>query len=339
MPGLRVAVFNDTRERGHYGCEAVMDVLLEQLEAHDLYPVFLWPVGQDWRKRRDALPAPGTIDAIVVNGEGSIHHSKERPRANCLADLAELSREVYGVPSFMMNATLHENSESLYKKLAGFDAVYVRDGGSLAELQRHGVSGKIVPDLTFNLAVEPRQSRRQGIGVIDSVDRAISPKLCAFASGTNAEFMPMQAPRPIQGARGLRHPVRYVRKLKTYMREQIACRSRPADVPGFHSWLQDKRLVVTGRYHAVTMCLGTATPFIACDSNTPKISWLLHDIFGNDHRMADPDTLETDLHSDFSPLEKQQLDTFLSHATRAAREMFDEIAAITHNPGLVRKAQ
>lgn len=339
MAGRRVAVFNDTRERGHYGCDAVMRVLLEQLEARNLDPVFLWPVGQDWRNRLDELPKPGTIDAIVVNSEGSIHHSHERPRANYLADLSELARDFYGIPSFLINATLHENSESLYKKLEEFDAVYVRDSGSLAELQCHGVSGKIVPDLTFNLPAYPKDGPRRGIGVIDSVNRATTEKLRAFAGETRADFMLMQEPRPLPGWRALKHPVGYARKLKTYIRERIACRLRPADVPGFHRWLQDKSLVVTGRYHAVTMCLGTHTPFIACESNTPKISWLLHDIFGNDHRMADPDALEPDRFSDFSPLEKQQLDAYLSHAKRAAREMFDEIAAIIHDRELIRKAR
>lgn len=316
-----------------------MTVLLDQLAVRGIDPVFLWPVGEDWRNRLHELPPAGSIDAVVVNGEGSIHHSHERPRADCLADLSELARDHYGVPSFLVNSTLYKNMKSLYDKVKGFDAVYVRDSGSLKELQRHGLTGHVVPDLTFNLPVKPGDRPRRGVGVIDSVDRGTTGRLRTFARESKADFLPMQTPRSMPPWQNLRRPVGYARKLKTFVRDHIECRTRPADVPGFQTWLQDKSLVVTGRYHALTLCLGTATPFIACESNTPKISWLLHDVFGNDSRMADPAALKTDGFAGFSTLEQQQLDRFVSHATQATRAMFDEIAAMIHSREALRIAQ
>ena len=58
--------------------------------------------------------------------------------------------------------------------------------------------------------------------------------------------------------------------------------------PGLDKYIgriRDSALVITGRYHAVTMCLLTATPFLAVESSIPKISWLLEDAFGTGERV------------------------------------------------------
>ena len=103
-PLRRVAVFNDTRTAGHYGCEIVMQQLVSGLRARRVEPVWFHPVRSDWRERPDAIPRKPEIDAIVVNGEGSIHHSATRPRAVYLSQLAAFAQDTLGVPAYLVNA-------------------------------------------------------------------------------------------------------------------------------------------------------------------------------------------------------------------------------------------
>jgi hypothetical protein len=44
-------------------------------------------------------------------------------------------------------------------------------------------------------------------------------------------------------------------------------------------------LAITRRFHGATACLLTRTPFIAVESNMPKIAALLHDAFGSKSRL------------------------------------------------------
>lgn len=76
---LRVAVFNDTRPTRHIGCALVMQELISNLDRHGIDPVWFHPVRVDWRDDKEAIPGKGEIDAVIVNGESSIHHSETRP--------------------------------------------------------------------------------------------------------------------------------------------------------------------------------------------------------------------------------------------------------------------
>ena len=83
----------------------------------------------------------------------------------------------------------------------------------------------------------------------------------------------------------------------------------------FMHWLSTKKLIITGRYHTVTMCIKIfKTPFLYFKSNTPKIGALCDDIGLNRERKIEkfPQTdIETMIskHS-FSDKENQNIDEF-----------------------------
>lgn len=330
----RVAVFNDTRQKDdHYGCSLVMDNLFSWLRGHDMEATFLWPVAQDWRERREALPPPGAIDAIVVNGEGSIHHDATRPRPGALVDVATLARERYGVPAFLINATLYANTQALYDTAADFTGVYLRDDASRREAAAHGLSARVVPDLTLTLPPPASTAERRGVGVTDSVHRTFGPRLAAWAAREGHPYIPMvvQDTRP-PGLGDLADPRAAARRMKRFVKRLIRPpHPRPADAAAFLRWLQGRRLVVTGRYHTVTMCILTRTPFVALESNTPKISWLLDDVFGGRDRVLPGveavETLDPARHDSFSAEETARIDAFLARAERDADAMAADIRA------------
>jgi len=111
----KVAIFNDTSASKHYGCVLVMHNLKKILLKNNLKPVFFWPVGRDWRPFAEKIKNNCNYQAIIVNGEGSIHNSKNRLRAVYLSELATFSKNQLKIPSYLINATVFKNEKKVYK--------------------------------------------------------------------------------------------------------------------------------------------------------------------------------------------------------------------------------
>ena len=137
-PPLNLAIFNDTGATRHYGCELVMRTLTGGLAAHGMISAWSHRVGVDWRTFRHEIPRFPAIAGIVVNGEGSIHHSASRPRARYLSQLGNFAHDELGVPAFLLNATISDIEDDVADELRAFDRIWVRESGSLAELAGAG---------------------------------------------------------------------------------------------------------------------------------------------------------------------------------------------------------
>jgi hypothetical protein len=324
---MKVAVFNDTRhDNFHYGCYLVMDNLIHHLKINDIHPVFFWPVGRDWRRERHALPPRDSIEGIIVNGEGSIHHSRDR--ANYLSEIGKLAKEYYRVPCFLINATLYNNKRELYQKCKYFNNIYVRDGGSLDELHAFDLDGKVVPDLTLSVARPRPTILRQGIGATDSVVKDVDYYIKRFCGQRGYQYIPMV--RTDLRPKDFLKLDRIIRRFQAYFQKHKMPQSeRPKDVEGFLKWLEGKQLILTGRYHTVALCLLTRTPFLCFESNTPKISFLLEDVFGDTKRLMggieDIEKLNMGDYALFSECENAKINRFIDQSIASNQEMFSNI--------------
>jgi len=302
---VRVAIFNDTRSDHHYGCELVMKNLLTLLAGENAQVVWSWPVNRDWRKFRDYLPEPGTVDLILVNGEGSMHDGGRRWRPQALADVAELAQQHFKVPAFLLNATFYNNPPTLYEKLHAFTGLWVRDRASQALLAEHGLEADYAPDLTLSIPAPAhhaaggvnrnqaliRDQQASGIWCIDSVLAPVREKLTAIAQQRGWEYYSLNtAPRFPHWPR---LPLRLRLKLLFKYYNPLARRQDFGCVDDFLRAMVQAKALISGRYHAVTMALLTGTPFVAVESNTPKSSNLLMDVFGETNRSITVDNLET----------------------------------------------
>lgn len=326
---MRVAIFNDTRtESKHFGCDVVMRNLERLLCASGLDPVWRWPVAQDWRARLDELPKCGSVDAVIVNGEGSLHDSESSMRPDMLADVAKMAKEHLKVPAFLINATLFKNSLNLYKKLGGFQKIFVRDSLSLAELRRHQLDGTVVPDLTFAFPdVIETGIQREGVGATDSILSHVKRDIQKTCRRHGWEYCPMVRSRPPTfSPSDIGRPLNLARKARNYMltwglgKETVL---NSADE--FVQWLKSKRIVITGRYHTATLCLLTRTPFVAIESNTPKISALLEDALGSNSRViANVPRLSQEIFCGFSKFDNAEtlaMEGFLRRAEVMNKQM------------------
>lgn len=320
-------IVNDTSTTLHYGCNAVMTTLVEGLGTRNILPSWMWPVGVDWRDHR-AFLLSRQADVVVVNGEGTIHHSADRERARSLCRIPELAR-AKGVPAILVNASIEALQPDCLDALRLYDAVFVREARSRRYLASHGIDAAVTPDLSLGVP-SGASSERRNVLVTDSVVREATTALRDFANSIEGSSASMRL-----------RPTRWQRRLSraaTVLGHRKPGRARyvPTRDPGeFIARLRRSRAVVAGRFHAVTLCLHTDTPFLAIRSNTSKIEATLEDALGDTTRLVDIDSLRGDeartrLTTGIG-FSKGELEALVAYRARAARDrehMFDAIAGL-----------
>lgn len=326
-PAYRVALFNDTRRTSHYGCEIVMETLISQLRRRGIEPVFFWPMGRDWRGRGEVAAALRTVDAVIVNGEGSIHNSARRDRAHYLTEIAAFARRTANIPSFLVNSSLFELEPVIIDNLRHFDALFLRESRSLAVLEGSAIRAEVVPDLTLLTPPPNATAPRKGILGTDSVKADVAARLKRLSREKGWHFSKLtHAARPLRTEHA---PVEYLRRHAKWIHALLSGRNT-RDRRRFVAYLASHELLCTGRFHAVTLALATHTPFLALASNTPKISGLLEDVFGDSSRLVTLSTIEavTDPAAyAFRATEEAALTAFLESTRERAEAMFDSIRA------------
>jgi hypothetical protein len=324
---MRVAIINDTRTTHHYGCMLVMENLCRLLVEFGATVEWTWPVSVDWRKHKGRIKAMPDVDAIIINGEGTIHHNFERRFSQALIDFVVFSSEELKRPCYVLNATLHANNNEAYTALSCARAIYVRDKGSLTELQNQGkLTGCYVPDLTFaaNKAHSSDLDKRGGLLVVDSAVKGDNLLLSNFAQTNGLDFRSMVVARP-SNARFLRSPRPWVKNVIRWLKTDRHISTQPSS---YIADLNRYRGVITGRYHTVTMCLKNRIPFLTLESNTPKIRYLLGDVLGDTSRSVSAEDLSNVTSSGvkpYSPTELEAINAFTSEAEFAIANMISNI--------------
>ncbi len=321
-----VAIFNDTRPEKHFGCHRVMVNLLGKLAEYGMRPIFFWPVGKDWRLSKAEIKGWRGVDAIIVNGEGSIHHGADRERARYLSEIALFAEQELGIPAYLINATVYENPEEVYENIRRFSKVFVRESMSLNELQMRGVDAMLAADLT--LAYEcsvSRSSRRKGAICTDSVLADVTARLRRFCIEADWSYQPVLSNRA--AAPWIVRNV--MRRIPRSIAEQICQRFEAREADAYIQGVGSKQFVLTGRFHVMTFCLLTQTPFVAVESNTPKITAVLSDVFGKDDRVMPMNRLSLESVEPFFEWGVAELEMVKQYCDGARRRIDDMFSYIS----------
>lgn len=324
LKSIRVAIINDTRPTSHYGCLMVMKNLEALLTRFGAEVVWTWPVGVDWRKRKKHILNLPKVDAIIVNGEGTIHHAPRRWQAQALLEFASFAKGELKVPAYLINSTLYANNVSVLDNLKDYDRIYVRDRSSYDELSNQGVTCELVPDMTFAIDASIKYQPVKALCVVDSVMQSDLSTLKSFSKKNNADYCSMVVARPSNYSPWRKTRRFILETLKWFFKE----RGRTLNPEDFEKFLSQYQMIVTGRYHTVTMCLKNRIPFIALESNTPKISFLLKEVFGNSDRVISvKDLRNVNLNSwnSYTKYELRHIEAFINKAKDKNRKMIKEI--------------
>jgi polysaccharide pyruvyl transferase WcaK-like protein len=338
----KVAIFNDTSANKHYGCAAVSYSLNRHLSEVGLTAAKYWPCAFDWRPYADAIIEElADVSAIVVNGEGTIHHSALRARVSYCTEIARFASEKLNIPSYLINSSISDLDCEVLEDIKWFSRIYVRESRSKDYLESKNIKSAVTPDLSFSClpAYVPR-TERKGILVTDSVFADASNSLKALSMKMGYEFSSMSyghaASKNILNRVYNKLNPRHARKNSTSL---ARLRNFPGSVFEHQKWIHKlltKQFVITGRFHTVTLCLLTGTPFVAIPSNTSKIEALLIDVFGNTSRLLAPeevnvakvlDILDSELLA-FSQDEVEIISSYTSQAQDSTTAMFEEISSL-----------
>ena len=303
-------LLNDTSVSGHPGCVTVMSAIRANLERRGIRVTGSWPVALDWNYGLYALPGYRHADVIVVNGEGTIHHTATRRAARELARSARNAKSRREVPVYLVNATLEAVAPEDLAELRHFDRIWVRESTSLNTLRDQGFdSAGVVPDLCLSADFDT-VPRRHGAVFTDSVLPGVTAALRQGAADTNAKFLAMQPPRAL-----------------SYVKWAVNHAALSAAAADFYRSLARASAVITGRFHAVIFCLLARTPFLAVASNTSKIEAMLRDALGDDSRVVKPGGLALAAAvPPYSADELARLGTYIAAARQQTQAMFDVIA-------------
>lgn len=271
---MKIMLLNDNATLAHAGCQAVSDAIARRIGELGHIISVRYFLGEVYRFRcsnpgdgiaavladADIFDQISSVDAVLCNGEGSIHHGAGTELLAVLGAAQKLRK-----PTLLFNAVFEETPgwESV---LTALDDFTVRDHRSLAYAQSLGVPARFVPDISLEAAYVP--------------DKPLS----LAGKDVFTDWHP------------LRTDVESI--IKDYASEGIASdkfylplhtqdtstiwRSLP-------SMLSDCRILLTARHHGAYMAALCGCPFVILGSNTHKMEGI-SDMFPGlpfCHRKAD----------------------------------------------------
>lgn len=222
---MRARLEGNHSTRKHCGCTAVWNSL-ERLATQNGWRVV---TGDDF-------------DALIVNGEGSMHHSSStwHRKMQMLAKAVDA-----GKPAYLVNTVWQENGADYDRILRRLSGVWVREVESQRDLrERHGVDASVSPDISIFHRPRP------WLGVRDFRGAAVMTDFWCD------EFRNFAFPRT-DGLEGMK---------------QITMAGRWG---AFVASLKTAAFLATGRHHAVYAAIVARTPFAAMEGNTHKIAGIM----------------------------------------------------------------
>ena len=254
---MNIMLLNDTGNVGHIGCQGVSDAHarllgrqghaithrffngeLARLGDHDAKSGVARVLGD--AQLQEAFEA---IDAVVVNGEGTIHHGAGTEYLNILGAALEI-----GKPTLLVNCVL-EAVEGFDHILSRIDDIVVRDARSKQYLRSKGVSARLVFDSFIEAGFEdaPIVDMNDRVVVTDwhsQRDHDVGTKSLQFLRSKDSStcwFLPFM------------------------------CRDTAEAWARIPATIRSARAVVTGRHHGVYAAALAGVPFVAFSSNTYKV--------------------------------------------------------------------
>ena len=292
---MRVAVINDTSRTKHAGCISVMQTIEEQINKTGSVLNYVWPTGYDWQRHIAKFNALcEAVDVIIVNGEGTIHHTSSRSYASSICAVAPYIKQTFNKPVYLINATLRCLDVNAIDNLKSFDGVYIRDEESEQILRKHQIACNLVPDLALfsEMVQQYRNSshiKNKNILVTDSVLPDVSQHLKIIAKQVNSNFLMME-----------RHEVKTVwaKKLRSLrclllppsLAPLAKTQSHSNTLSDFLENIVSTNFILTGRFHSVIFAVALKTPFLAIESNTNKIKVTLKQAIKSSNRSIQKDS-------------------------------------------------
>ena len=111
----QAVILNDTSFESHHGCEVVVENIKRLLFKNGIETISTNSVGVDWEQNKVFIRKLCESDIVVVNGEGTIHHSQ--PRALELSSITRYVKRHLNIPVVLINSTIQDNDDEIIENL------------------------------------------------------------------------------------------------------------------------------------------------------------------------------------------------------------------------------
>ena len=318
---------NDTSLLGHHGSAIVVDQIIDWAAGHGIKLVTGW----DWSAVNKHIAEKLPFDAIIVNGEGSIHDNSDTTIQ--IVEIAKACKK-QKIPAYLINSSEERTGDELIEGLKAFRLRYMRDTTSQSNMTTRGVSSFLAHDLTLSWKDAPRAEGKGVTLITDSSVTNVTKRMIAMSRhivGTRMISLRTFPRWPNKGS--LKRPISFLMKsiLSSLMkinawslryRYSIKTRKNFVQLLSQHS-----QGMITARYHGVCLALRFYLPFVAIEGNIKKIGSLLADV-GLSNRLVPLEALENGTRINVMPFstdEKALIQSFLQRAERETEEMFSNI--------------
>jgi hypothetical protein len=292
---MKVLYLNDNGVLPHVGCRAVADAhdrLFERIGVEVTFRFFkndLWwfreGISRPDQPRPSILNAFGdlirSVDAVVLNGEGTLHHGHGNDLVSFLRAAQHLDR-----PTHVINALVQgmDDAAEVFSRCTGLIA---RDPLSLAEARRYAPHAELAPDsIVFARFAPGRRSVRQQRDIVvtdyhETVRAGAGLLADKLLMRPNTTYFPLHS--PVTSAR---------------WRDAV-------------EFIASARCVVSARHHGCYLAAMAGRPFVMLESNFHKMS-ALRELFGvfvpfvrDDASLKDAIVAACDHEAQFSALGQQ----------------------------------
>ncbi|MEZ9158454.1 polysaccharide pyruvyl transferase family protein [Vibrio lentus] len=332
----KAVLLNDTSHESHHGCEVVVENIIEQLTRNDIEVIATNPVGLNWRDNELFMNAINDCDIVIVNGEGTIHHSQKRAKE--LTDIAPYVKDELGKSVVLINSTFQDNNNDIIEAARHFDLIFVRESLSQRELESYNIRATVVPDMTFfsDFDLKEKKIDENTYAITDSVYLELSEEMYRFSIDKGLEYLPALT-HPNHERSGdsylkifkykLFHLIkkvlqRYNYPMNHYTERQLFYTENYRSYIGKIANLDG---IICGRYHSLCFSLKTMTPFYALESNSHKVPGMLEDIGIIERRVSANNLAVANLPPRFTAEEKVLIGNYVAEAKKSIERMFLQI--------------
>lgn len=333
----KALLFNDTRNEYHHGCSLVIKNIFCFFNNLNVDIIKTFPSGINHLQNTNLENLIKKVDLIIVNGEGTIHHSQMN--ALNLLKIGKIAKS-FNKKTILINSLFDTQDKNFYDLVRYFDLINVRDSVSKSYLNIKKIRSIFTPDFSFyNPSISKNQNNTKSeILFTDSVNKDITFKLIKLFK-EKFTFFPI-----------LKYPFdekinffNYLRKIKFFALKFIHILLKNNITNNYEvrfygnnslynyiNKITNAKIIITGRYHALCFAIQNLTPFITIESNSHKISALLYDI-GLSNRIIDINNIKEvniNYFSKISEEEKKLILIFLKKTKILFNDLSKEIEII-----------
>ena len=263
---INALLVNDTRSEQHVGCQHVVENIVSEagkvgISIKDTISVSSKNFLSECKEKIKSC------DFLLVNGEGSLHHNKDKARE--ILGTAEYVKSL-GMKAVLINTVWQSNSE-LIKYLEFFDFISCRESLSAREIMASGFNAVVTPDMTFASKLEgvAQTPVLKDMLVLDSVRTKLSKELLGYALKSNLNFLPLSS-------KGLVKMKKQFLKFGLYKFKGLNVVNEPVSEAIQH--LANHEFILSARFHGTCLGMILDKKVISITSNTHKLEGLYGDI-------------------------------------------------------------